>query len=788
MCKKVDIIEIMDGASGTMLQAAGLPAGMNTALFNFKAPEAVFGVHQAYAAAGANILLANTFGANRKKLMDSGKTVGETVTAAVALCRGAAEVSGARVALDIGPIGELMEPMGKMTFDEAYEIFREIVLAGVESKVDIIFFETFTALNELRVGLLAARENSELPVFASMSFEENGRTFTGNIPESFAMVAESAGADAVGVNCSCGPDGLMGVLRRMHSATALPLFIKPNAGIPDPATGAYSLSPDDFAAQMLECAELGVKYVGGCCGTTPEHISALKNAFDGKCRTAAAKPQGIFVCSPGSVCDLSQPRIIGERINPTGKKKFREALVNGDMDYVITQGVQQLDAGADILDINVGVPGLDELRVMRDTVAAVSSVIDLPLQIDSNDPAVIEAGLRVYCGRAIVNSVNGETVRLKKVLPIVKKYGALVVGLTSDENGIPERAEDRLKIAEKIVEAADSVGIARDRVIIDCLCLAASASGSGARETLRAIRLVKDKLGVKTVLGVSNVSFGLPDREQTNKTFLAMAMSQGLDLAIINPNCEAITEAFYTAKMLNGQDEGCEKYISLFTDKIQSAPPQGQEITDISQAVSKGLKAEARALCRELLKSIPEEEIIEKRLIPALDRVGARYERGEIFLPQLIRSADAAGAAFDEVRDSIAAKDMERTSRGRIILATVKGDMHDIGKNIVSSILSNYGYEVIDLGRDVPPETIVKTAIEKDVRLVGLSALMTTTLGAMEETIRALRSSGHNCKVVVGGAVLTPEYAEEIGADFYAKDAKQSADIARAVFGQGELK
>lgn len=786
MCDKVDIIEILDGGLGTMLQSAGLPSGMNTALFSFEAPEVVLGVHRAYAAAGAGILFTNTFGVNRYKLADTSKTVGETVALAVRLCRQAAEETGARVALDVGPIGELMEPLGALTFDEAYDTFREIITAGVEAEVDIIVFETFTSLNELRVALLAAKESCELPVFVSMSFEENGRTFTGDLPESLALVAEALGADAVGVNCSCGPEKLMGVVERMHRTTALPLFLKPNAGIPDPSTGKFDLTPEDFAAQMRDCVRLGVKYAGGCCGTTPAHISALSAALDGL-GYAPSEASGVqAVCSPGCVCLLSEPRIIGERLNPTGKKRFREALTNGDMDYIITQGVQQLDAGADILDVNVGVPGLDEKRVMRETVTAVASVIDLPLQIDSNDPAVIEAGLRAFCGRAIVNSVNGEAARLEAVLPLVRRYGAMVVGLTSDEGGIPEKAEDRLKIAEKIVSAAEKQGISRDRVIIDCLCLAASASESGAAETLRAIRLVKDTLGVKTILGVSNVSFGLPEREQINKTFLAMALCAGLDLAIINPNCDAVMEAFVTAKMLNGQDVGCENYIALFADRGAVSQAVPVEVTDIAQAVSKGLKAEARALCSQLLQSCTEEEIIEKRLIPALDEVGARYERGEIFLPQLIRSADAAGAAFDTVRDSIAAKNETQPTRGRIILATVKGDMHDIGKNIVRSILSNYGYEVIDLGRDVPPEAVVRAAIEKDVKLVGLSALMTTTLGAMEETIRALRASGHRCSIVVGGAVLTPEYAREIGADYYARDAKQSADIAKKVFGQEE--
>lgn len=786
MPEQVNIIQILDGGLGTMLQSAGLPSGMNTALYNFENPEAVFEVHRAYAKAGAGILMTNTFGVNRKKLDGTGRNVPETVRIAVELCRRAAAETGARVALDIGPIGELMAPLGGLTDTEAYDIFREVIQAGVEAEVDIIMFETFTALNELRMGMLAAKENCALPVFASMSFEESGRTFTGTAPECLALVAESLGIDAVGVNCSCGPEALRGVIERMAAATRLPLILKPNAGMPDAATGKFCLSAEDFSAQMREFAGLGVSYAGGCCGTTPEYIAALSNAVAGVKVSRPKKVAAAAVCSQGSYCVLDVPRIIGERINPTGKKRFREALLSGDMDYIITQGVQQLDAGAHILDVNVGVPGLDEVTTMRDAVMAISSVIDLPLQIDSNDTKVIEAGLRAFCGRAIVNSVNGEEEKLEAVLPLVKKYGAMVVGLTSDEGGIPERAEDRLKIAEKIVERAEGCGIPRDSIIIDCLCLAASASESGAAETLRALRLIKDTLGVKTVLGLSNISFGLPDRELTNKTFLAMAMGAGLDLAIMNPNSSAMTDAFITAKMLRGEDPGCEAYISRFTGTTQPPTSAPAESGDISSAIAKGLKAEAAALCGELLKSSTGEEIIEHILIPALDAVGERYERGEIFLPQLIRSADAAGAAFDVLRDSLSSGDTPRVGRGKIILATVKGDLHDIGKNIVKSILANYGYEILDLGRDVPPETVVRQTVENDVPLVGLSALMTTTLGAMEKTIAALRESGSKCKIMVGGAVLTPEYAKQIGADYYAADAKQAADIARSVFKQGE--
>lgn len=785
MDEKVNIIQILDGGFGTMLQDAGLPAGMNTALYSFEKPEVIVDIHRAYARAGAVILATNTFGVNRRKLSGTGKSVDETVKLAVKLCRLAADETGARIALDIGPIGELMAPLGTLTDSEAYDIFREIILSGVEAGVDIILFETFSSLKELRLGILAAKENCELPIFACMSFEENARTFTGALPESLALVAQSLGIDAVGVNCSRGPEALMPVIERIAAATSLPLILKPNAGMPDAATGKYDLSPEGFAAQMVKFAALGVSYAGGCCGTTPEHIAALRSALEG---VAPMRPDAISapaLCSQGNYCVLDEPRIIGERLNPTGKKRFREALTIGDMDYVITQGVEQLDAGAHILDVNVGVPGIDEVKTMGETVAAISSVIDLPLQIDSNDPVVIEAGLRAFCGRAIVNSVNGEEEKLAAILPLVKKYGAMVVALTSDEGGIPESAEDRLRIAEKIVRRAESFGVSRDCIIIDCLCLAASASERGAAETQKALRLVKETLGVKTALGVSNVSYGLPEREQVNKTFLAMAMGAGLDLAIINPNSDAMKEAFITAKMLRGEDAGCEDYIAMFSGKSESAAAASAEVTDIAAAIAKGLKAEAAALCCELLKSEDEDAIIEKRLIPALDEVGARYERGEIFLPQLIRSADAAGAAFDAVRDSIASKNQTRESRGKIILATVKGDLHDIGKNIVKAILSNYGYEIIDLGRDVPAETVVRRAVEDKVPLVGLSALMTTTLGAMEQTISALRASGHECKIMVGGAVLTEEYAKQIGADYYSADAKQAADIAKEVFRRG---
>lgn len=773
---------LLDGAMGTMLQRAGLPAGVLPELFTLEHPEILESIHRAYLDAGSSIAYTNTFSSNAHKLSGSGHTVEEVISASVSVAKKAAE-GRALVALDIGPIGEMLEPSGTLGFDEAYELFRQMLVAGATAGVDLIAFETFTDLAELRIAVLAAKENTALPVFATMSFEEGGRTFTGALAECFAETITGLGVDAIGVNCSMGPKELMPIIRRIGAVSPLPLIVKANAGLPDPRDGHYSITAEDFASEMSECAEIGVQFIGGCCGTDPKFISELCNIMSTAKRAKRRVSAETRLCSITKLVTLSEVRLIGERINPTGKKRFQQALRENDLDYILSQGVSQADAGADILDVNVGVPGLDEASLMQKCVKGLQGATDMPLQIDSNDISAIEAGLRAFCGKAIVNSVNGEAEKLEKVLPLVKKYGAAVVGLTMDERGIPETAEERFEIAKLILAACEAHGIAKKDVFIDCLCLTAAASQSSALQTLKAVRMVKEKLGLHTVLGVSNISFGLPNRELINSTFLTLAMENGLDLPIINPNVTAMTDAVAAFKLLRGFDSGAQRYVEKFSNIMSTTVSSPSISVDIFEAVSKGLKAEAKALAQSLLETKTELEIINELLIPALDLVGERYEKGEIFLPQLMRSADAACEAFEVLKTNIAKNGGSTVAKGKIVIATVKGDIHDIGKNIVKTILANYGYEMIDLGRDVSPADVVLAARSENASLIGLSALMTTTLPAMAETVKALRRSGHECKIMVGGAVLTAEYAKEIGADYYAKDAKRAVDIAKEVLG-----
>ncbi len=773
---------ILDGAMGTMLQRAGLPVGSLPELFTLKHPEILESIHRAYIDAGSKIAYTNTFTSNAHKLMGSGHSVEEVICASVSVAKKAA-AGRALVALDIGPIGEILEPSGTLSFDEAYGLFREMLIAGEMAGADLIAFETFSDLGELKIAVLAAKENTKLPIFATMTFEENGRTFTGCLAECFAETITGLGVDAIGVNCSMGPKQLMPIIRRIGAVTSLPLIVKANAGLPDAHDGHYNITAEEFAREMSECAEIGVQFVGGCCGTDPDFIKALNKEMKNRTRSKRVVSDNTVLCSATKLVAISEVRIIGERINPTGKKRFQTALRENDFDYIVSQGIQQADAGADILDVNVGVPGLNEPSLMQKCVYGLQETIDLPLQIDSNDVSAIEAGLRAFCGKAIVNSVNGEKDRLRLILPLVKKYGAAVVGLTMDEHGIPETAEERFEIAKSILSACESYGIPRRDVFIDCLCLTASASQSSASETLKALRMVRKQLGLHTVLGISNISFGLPNRELINSTFLTLAMENGLDLPIMNPNVTSMADAVSAFKLLKGYDIGCQSFVERFADvKVPSSITDGVTV-DIFEAIAKGLKAESKLITLHLLETKTELEIINELLIPALDAVGERYEKGSIFLPQLMRSADASCEAFEVLKTSIAKKGDKSVSKGKIIIATVKGDIHDIGKNIIKTILANYGYQIIDLGRDVPPLKVVETAVQEDVRLIGLSALMTTTLPAMAETIRALRESGHDCKIMVGGAVLTKAYAAEIGADFYSKDAKQSVDIAKEVLG-----
>ena len=770
---------LLDGAMGTMLQNAGLEAGAAPELLNIDKPELIEDIHRKYVEAGSQIVYANTFGANRYKLKNN--SVKEIISAGISIAKKACGKK-ALVALDIGPIGQLLEPSGTMTFEEAYDIFKEQIIAG--KSADVIVFETMTDLYELKAAVLAAKENSRQPIVCTMTFEENRRTFTGCCVSSMALLLNGLGVDAVGINCSLGPSQLIPICKELLEWTDMPVVLKPNAGLPDPVTGKYDVFPEEFAEQMKYAASCGVKIFGGCCGTTPEYISALKKALDGtEVRRRKALPRSA-VCTPSRTVVIDRPRIIGERINPTGKKLFKEALRNNDTGYILNQAIEQIRAGADILDVNVGLPEIDEKAMMIKAVKEIQSVTDAPLQIDSTIPEVLEAALRIYNGKPIVNSVNGEESSLETVLPLVKKYGAAVVGLTLDKNGIPPKAEQRFAIAEKILKRAMYYGIPKEDVFIDCLTLTASAEQEAVMETLRALGRVKKELGLKTVLGVSNISFGLPNRPLINQNFLTMALTYGLDLPIINPNVDAMTGAVRAYKLLANIDKNSFDFIAAYNSAaVQKTENKDENNISLEYAVENGLKDESAKATAELLKIADPMEIINGALIPALDKAGEQFEKGTIFLPQLILSAGAAQAAFGVIREKMISENLSPVSKGKIVLATVKGDIHDIGKNIVKVLLENYGYTVIDLGKDVPCEEVVRAALEHRVKLVGLSALMTTTLKSMEETIRLLRESGSECKVVVGGAVLTPEYAEKIGADFYAKDAKETCDIAKRIVG-----
>ena len=770
---------LLDGAMGTMLQNAGLEVGAAPELLNIDKPELIEDIHRKYVEAGSQIVYANTFGANRYKLKNN--SVKEIISAGISIAKKACGKK-ALVALDIGPIGQLLEPSGTMTFEEAYDIFKEQIIAG--ESADVIVFETMTDLYELKAAVLAAKENSRQPIVCTMTFEENRRTFTGCCVSSMALLLNGLGVDAVGINCSLGPSQLIPICKELLEWTDMPVVLKPNAGLPDPVTGKYDVSPEEFAEQMKYAASCGVKIFGGCCGTTPEYISALKKALDGtEVRRRKALPRSA-VCTPSRTVVIDRPRIIGERINPTGKKLFKEALRNNDTGYILNQAIEQIRAGADILDVNVGLPEIDEKAMMIKAVKEIQSVTDAPLQIDSTIPEVLEAALRIYNGKPIVNSVNGEESSLETVLPLVKKYGAAVVGLTLDKNGIPPKAEQRFAIAEKILKRAMYYGIPKEDVFIDCLTLTASAEQEAVMETLIALGRVKKELGLKTVLGVSNISFGLPNRPLINQNFLTMALTYGLDLPIINPNVDAMTGAVRAYKLLANIDKNSFDFIAAYNSAaVQKTENKDENNISLEYAVENGLKDESAKATAELLKTADPMEIINGALIPALDKAGEQFEKGTIFLPQLILTAGAAQAAFGVIREKMISENSSPVSKGKIVLATVKGDIHDIGKNIVKVLLENYGYTVIDLGKDVPCEEVVRAALEHRVKLVGLSALMTTTLKSMEETIRLLRESGSECKVVVGGAVLTPEYAEKIGADFYAKDAKETCDIAKRIVG-----
>ena len=788
---------LLDGGMGTQLQTRGLQPGQKPELAALEMPDTLTAIHADYARAGADILLANTFGANAKKLAGCPCTVEQVVSASIACARSAAAETGALVALDIGPLGELLVPAGTLRFEDAYAEFAQVIRAGAAAGADLVFLETMTDLYELKAAILAAKENCALPVFTSMSFESRGRTFTGCTVESYAVTAAGLGADAVGINCSLGPKEILPFAQRLCRSVpaGVPVFVKPNAGLPNP-DGSYNLNAAEFAAEMKAYASIGVSMVGGCCGTTPDFIAKLRETFAPLVPADKIPIRRSCLCTPVRFVEVDGITVVGERINPTGKKRLQQALRDGDSAYPCAQAVAQAEAGAQVLDVNAGLPGIDEAATLEQLVKDLQAITDLPLQLDSSNPEALSRALRIYNGKPIVNSVNGEQNTLDTILPLCKKYGAAVVGLALDEHGIPADAEGRFAIAKRIAAAANAAGIPNEDIYIDCLTLTASAQQEGAVQTLEALTRCKKELGVRTVLGVSNISFGLPCRGYLNTTFLTMAMAAGLDLAIMNPNTPEMMAAVRAYRVLTSQDKQSSDYVAAYADvqiqttqtsksaatvaEVGAAAPGGDALFE---AVRRGLKAEARAAADAALTMREPLDVVNTSLIPALDAVGDGFEKGTVFLPQLLQAATAAQAAFESIKAKIAASGQAQGSKGKIVIATVKGDVHDIGKNIVRVILENYGYDVLDLGRDVAPERVVEAVRQTGAKLVGLSALMTTTVPNMQATIEALHAAGLDCKVMVGGAVLTPDYARNIGADYYCKDAKASADLAKQLLG-----
>lgn len=801
-----DNIVIFDGAMGTMLQKKGLKLGEVPEILNITEKEKIIEIHNEYIAAGSIVITTNTFGANELKLKDTGYTVERIIHESIKTAQAAAKERHVYVALDIGPIGELIEPMGTLSFDRAYEIFKRQVVQGVKSGADLILIETMTDLYETKAAVLAAKENSNLPVVATMSFEKDHRTFTGCLPSSMAITLEGLGVDGLGINCSLGPHEIYPIVEELLKYTNTPILVQANAGLPVVRNNEtyYDVSPEQYSEIVTKFVKLGVRMVGGCCGTNPEYIRCMKEKLQGLKPALLSYNKISALCSPSNTVIVHGVKVIGERINPTGKKLFKEALKNNDIDYILKQGISQVEAGAHVLDVNVGLPGIDEAKMMVKVIKKLQGVTNVPLQIDSSNFEAIEKGLKYYNGKPILNSVNGEDRILDKILPLVKKYGAAVVGLTLDDKGIPNNAYDRYKIAEHIVNKAESYGIKREDVYIDTLTLTCSAQQKEVVETIKSLTLVKEKLGVKTVLGVSNISFGMPNRALINETFLTIALAAGLDLPIINPNDESMMDKIFAFNVLYNFDEGSKKYIKKFTSgqvekvdkslKIKESEivKEIKTVTKIIKednelglidCVVKGLKNDTIIIVNKMLKNNDALIIVNKYLIPALDIVGDEYEKGVIFLPQLIQSAETVKAAFEVLKENLKSKATQSISNGKIILCTVKGDIHDIGKNIVKVILENYNYEIIDLGKDVPIEKVIEEAKKYDEPiLVGLSALMTTTMRSMEETIISIRENGLKCKIVVGGAVLTEEYAMKMGADYYAKDAKDAVEIAKKVF------
>ncbi len=777
-----------DGGMGTLLQDAGLAPGELPESWNITHPDTVLSIYQSYIAAGANFITTNTFGANRLKLHGCAYSSPELVRAGVSLARQAVDDSRRSdvfVALDMGPTGKLLKPMGDLDFETAVSAYAEMVETGVNAGADCIIIETMGDTSEIKAAVLAAKEHSTLPVFVTMVFDERGRLLTGaDIPAAVAML-EGLNVDGIGLNCGFGPNQMLPLVDQLVDCCRTPILVSPNAGLPVVVDGVttYNVAPDEFAQVMAQIVHKGAWIVGGCCGTTPAHIQAEVAACCDLPVLPFSAPERTVVSSGSHAVVIGEnPIVIGERINPTGKKRFKQALREGDLDYILNEGVHQQDFGADVLDVNVGLPEINETEMMEKVVSELQGVLDLPLQIDTTSPSAMEAALRIYNGKPLINSVNGKREVMEEIFPLAKKYGGVIVALTIDETGIPDSAEGRFAIAEKIVHTAEQeYGISRKNIIVDALTMTVSSDQKAAETTLHALSMIRQKLGVKTILGVSNVSFGLPKREVINSAFFLLALQAGLDAAIINPGSEPMMNMLAAYRTLSGKDKQCVGYIEKFSSQTGGTAPSitSKEIS-LEDAVRRGLKEETVQQTKSLLLQMQPLDIINEKLIPALDQVGKGFEKGTIFLPQLLMSAEAASTSFEVLKAAMQASGTVQQKRGKIIIATVKGDIHDIGKNIVRVLMDNYGFEVIDLGKDVPPETVVETALKENVHLVGLSALMTTTVPAMEETIRQLRATT-DCKVIVGGAVMTQEYADQIGADFYAHDAMAAVHYALEV-------
>lgn len=774
-------IVVFDGAFGTELQKRGLRPGEHPEEWNITHKDEVIDVHKSYILAGADVINANTFGANRLNFGDRTK---ELITSAVENAKEAVKQSGKTcfVTLDIGSLGRLLKPTGDLEFEDAVDIFKDMVIHGKNAGADLILIETMTDSLETKAAVIAAKENSDLPVFVSNAYDESERLLGGADAETMVAILEGLGVDAIGINCSLGPKQMMPIVEKLCKYSSTPVFVCPNAGLPREENGrtVFDVGADEFAMLVKKFVETGVHGIGGCCGTTPEFIEKLAEIKETSTPVPIEKKNYTVVTSfAKSVYFGERPVLIGERINPTGKSKFKEALRNNDIAYILNEATGQKEKNVHILDVNVGLPEIDEVKMMCETVSAVQSVVDLPLQIDTSDFNAMEKAMRIYNGKPMINSVNGKTEVMEKVFPLVKKYGGVVVGLTLDENGIPETPEGRIAIAEKIYNTAEKYGIEKKDIVIDPLALTISSDRSSANTTLETVRRIKEDFSGNTILGVSNISFGLPCRDNINSTFFTMAMQKGLTSAIINPYSDKMMESYYSFIALSNCESGTESYIDFASQNTEEKKVTAQEITSLKAAIEKGLEEKAKALAEELIKSKTALEIINEEIVPALDSVGERFEKKTLFLPQLLMSANSAKNAFDVIKQTMSGE--KQASKGKIIIATVKGDIHDIGKNIVKVILENYGYDVIDLGKDVSPETVVDTAKKEHVKLVGLSALMTTTVPAMKETIALLNKELPHCKTVVGGAVLTEEYAEMIGADKYAKDAMETVRYAESI-------